>query len=665
MTETEKDEMKAKIEKLTDLLTRANHAYYVLNKPIMPDIEFDMKLKVLAALEIQYPEFKSPASPTQRVGGEAAEGFVKVKHDIPLLSLGNTYDEADVQEFLNKINKTASIATERMVIAELKIDGLSVSLSYEDGILVNAATRGDGEVGEDVTENVKRIRSVPLQLTKPYTINVRGEIYLPLSVFAQANEDRVAEGKEPFANPRNAAAGTVRQLDPTVVAKRKLDIFIHSFGSCQDEEIISQVDMFHTLKELGFKINPEYQSFPADDVTSIMLFCQQWETQRHHLNYEIDGMVLKVNDMKLQKAMGYTSKCPRWAVAYKFKAPAAITTLTSVTWQVGRTGQVTPVAELEPIPLGGVMVKRASLHNLDELVRLGVKTGDKIEVERAAEVIPHVLRVTETTANSKPIQLPTQCPTCNAALTQKGAFLFCLSEHCRAKITKTLEHFASRGAMNIDHLGPGIIEVLVETGLVTCIPDLYVLRFDDLIELPRFGASSASKLLKSIEDSKQNSLADLIAGLGINCVGSTLAPFLAEAFGSLQRLSEATLTELEAIKDIGPITGQYVVNYFKDKHRNYELIRRFQETGVNMTYTKPETKTTAITGKSFCVTGTLSKGRNEIHATIQAAGGIIKSSVGKGLDYLVAGDKAGSKLKKAGELGVTVLTEEELAALLQ
>jgi len=654
------EQMKQLMDTLVGTLNKASYAYYVENKSIMTDYEFDMKLKQLQELEKEYPEFKSPVSPTQRVGGEISEGFVKVKHEIALLSLENTYNKDDVESFIKDVKETSA----QTLVAELKIDGLSVSLTYENGMLVNAATRGDGEVGEDITENAKRIKTIPLQLSAPVDINVRGEIFMSLTSFDKLNTKRALEGKEPSANPRNCASGSVRQLDPTTVAERELDIFIHSFGYCKQKTIESQVDMFHYLKHLGFKVNPNYQSFPVDDVTSILTFCNNWETRRTGLDYEIDGMVIKVNEFNQQEEMGTTSKVPKWAVAYKFKAPTAITKLDFVNWQVGRTGHITPVANLMAVSVGGITLKRASLHNMDELERLGIQEGDMVEVERAAEVIPHILRVVEKTADSKDIQWPTECPICKGSVRRDGPFLTCENPSCIAKVKKTIENFASRSRMNIEYLGDSMIELLVDHGLVTTITDLYTLTFEQLTTLPRVGERSAKRLLESIEKSKQNSLANLLAGMGIHCVGSTLSEVLANKYGSLEAITKATMEDLVAIEDVGETTAQYLLDFFSDTNATQVLLSKLEELGLPVAQEKKETAVTSITGKSFVVTGTLSKGRNAIHDMIRDAGGSVKSSVSNRVNYLVVGENAGSKKAKAEALGVVCLTEEELISLI-
>ncbi|MDD5089566.1 MAG: NAD-dependent DNA ligase LigA [Candidatus Wallbacteria bacterium] len=649
-----------RIRKLSTALHHHNHLYYVKNKPEISDHEFDLLLSELISLEKQFPEFRTVDSPSMRVGGEPAEGFVKFRHEVAMLSLDNTYSREELASFDRRVRESLAVY-ECEYFAELKINGLSVSLSYQKGILETAATRGDGETGEKITANARRIRSIPLRLAVPETIIVRGEIFMPLGVFRSLNAAREESGEEPFANPRNAAAGTVRQLDPAVVAERRLDVFVHSFGRSEAFEITTQEQLFLSLESLGMRVNPFGRK--CRGINEVMAFCDEWEERRRELDYEIDGVVVKVNDFKAQNTLGATSKSPRWAIAFKYKAPSALTRVRAVVFQVGRTGTITPVAELEPVRLGGVTVSRSTLHNFDEVERLGLMEGDFVEVERAAEVIPHVTKVfpDRRDGTQKPVNMPDRCPACGGSTERHGVFLRCVSRGCPERLKRRIGNFASRAGMNIDHLGPAIIEELVTRGLVRDIDDLYRLKLEDMELLPKFGGKSAVNLLQSIEKSKSNDLWRLISGLGIPGVGEHLSEVLAKRFITLSALMSADQDQLLAVNEVGPQTAEALIAFFNDPQVR-RMIENLSGAGLNFNCLATQG---VFSGKTFVVTGTLSENtRDGIHSLIRRLGGEVKNAVSRKTDYLVAGENAGSKLDQARKLGVAVISEEEFRRLL-
>ncbi|MDD2715963.1 MAG: NAD-dependent DNA ligase LigA [Candidatus Wallbacteria bacterium] len=655
----DKELIKQRIEELRNLIDRHNHLYYIENQPEISDLQFDLLLSELSKLELEYPDFQSAVSPTRRVGGIPAEGFTKISHRIPMLSLGNTYDYDELMDFDRKVREAAELAAVNYYV-ELKIDGLSISLTYEKGEFITGATRGDGETGEDVTENVKRIGSVPLRLFEPVDINVRGEIYLSLPSFARLNETRELRGEESFANPRNAAAGTVRQLDPRIVAERRLEIFVHSFGSAPQLQIDSQSGMFEVLKKLGFKVNPHGRL--CRDIGEVMSFCREWDGRRHELAYEIDGIVVKIDRFADRAVLGETSKIPRWAIAFKFKAPTAVTKVIRVVFQVGRTGTITPVAELEPVKIGGVTVKRSTLHNFDEIERLGLMEGDQVEIERAAEVIPHIIRVliNQRTGMETMIIPPELCPACNTRSVRNGVFLKCPNPDCPEQLRRTLENFAGRTAMNIENMGTSIVDQLVSTGLVSSISGIYHLKLDQLAGLPRFGELSAGKLLENIEKSKSRCLSKLIAGLGIPGVGEHLSETLARRFETLDRLSGACMEELLAVSEVGLQTAAAVREYF-GRPQTKDLLEKLREAGVNFHYLKKEG---SLSGKSFVVTGSLKNfTRDQIRQKIRENGGEVRDTISRKVDFLIAGENSGSKLEKAQKAGVRIISEDEFLTL--
>lgn len=657
-----REKIKKRIEDLRKKINYHNYLYYVKNSPEISDYDFDMLLKELEALEREYPEFCSPTSPTQRVGGISADGFKKYTHRSSMLSLANTYNDTELIEFERRIRR---IIGDRPFeyICELKIDGLSISLVYERGELVVAATRGNGLIGENVTENIKRIPSVPLRLFEPVTITVRGEIFMPIKSFEELNRDRLSKGLSPFANPRNAAAGTIRQLNPGVVSRRKLDIFIHSLGGIEGINIERQSDMFRFLDRLGFKINNEYRVFK--DINGVIDYCKMWNKRRMDLEYEIDGIVIKVNEFKYHDILGTTSKSPKWAIAYKFSAPNGVSRLLDVIFQIGKSGVLTPVAVLEPINIGGVVVKRASLHNMDEIDRLGVMIGDYVVVERAAEVIPHIVMVLKDRRNGSEKQIisPKKCPSCNKEVVKDGIFIRCVNHECPSRIKKYLAYFVSRDAMNIENFGESLIDKLVDKGIIKDISDIYKLKIEDISSLENMGLKSAKKIIKSIEKSKDNSFEKVLVSLSIPGIGTHLSEILAEKFHNIDNIINAEFEELINIPEIGNQLAYNIVNFFKDK-RNIQVIERLKRYGLKMNKEGP-INNGKLSEKSFVITGTLSKTRKEIENLIKSNGGRVKSSVSKDIDYLIVGDNPGSKLDKAKKLGIKIINEKELMDILR
>ena len=640
------------IEMLRNKLNKWNYEYYVKDNPTVSDQEYDSVMRKLIKMEELHPELDSSTSPSKRVGGEPLDCFVKVEHQIPLLSLDNTYNQEEVENFLNKI--VSELKDEKCeYVCELKIDGLSVDLIYKDGKLVRGSTRGDGKIGEDITENVKRIKSIPLEIPYKKELNIRGEIFMPISSFNNINKER----EKPFANTRNAAAGTIRQLDPKIVAKRNLDMFVHSFGYGLEEETLDSA--FSRLELLGFKINPN--RLITKEINDIIKFCNYWNNERTKLNYEIDGIVIKLNDFKQQKTLGSTSKAPKWAIAYKFKAKQKITKLIDVVYQVGRTGIVTPVAVLEPVEVGGVVIKRCSLANFDEIERLNIEIGDYVNVERAAEVIPHITSVViEKREKTKKIEFPEVCPICNEKTIRFGPFIKCKNILCKGKLKKSIEYFVSRANMNIEFLGESIIDQLVDKSFIRDLSDIYFLTKDDLLSLEGFGERSANRLLESIEKSKSNELSRLIGGLGIEGVGKTLAKKLSKRFDSIDNLMKASIDEFNNLDDVGLITASNIFNFFKYKE-NIDVIEKLKIKGIN---TETKIEKGLLTNKFFVITGKLSKPRSYFSNLIESNGGTVKGSISKSVNYLVAGDDCGSKLEKAKMLNVEVISENQLMEII-
>ena len=652
------EEAKKRIDELTSILKKANYEYYNLDNPSITDQEYDKYLRELINLEEKYPEYADPNSPTKRVGGEAIDKFQKVRHAIPMISLSNVFNEEEIRDFDKRI-RNAGFKPE--YVCELKIDGLSVSLHYEHGKLKFAATRGDGIIGEDITHNVKTIKTVPLDLGRDIDIEVRGEIYMNKATLEKINRERESKGEVKLQNVRNAAAGSIRQLDPKVAAKRHLDTWIYHLPNPLDYGISTHFEALEYMKDLGFKVNPA--SKLVKDVDGILDFIREYTEKRSSLPYEIDGIVIKVNDIRMQQELGSTVKYPRWATAYKFPAEEVLTKLVDIKFTVGRTGQVTPNAVLEPVLVMGSTIRRATLHNEDYCRSLDLRIGDVVSIKKAGDVIPEVVeaKLERRIGTEKPFHMITTCPICGSTLVKKGNVdYFCVNDNCPKKNIESLIHFASRNAMNIDGLGDEIIEDFYNEGFVRTIPDFYHLseHKEDIIELEGYGLKKVTNLLLAIEESKQNSVERLIFGLGISGIGSKNAKLLASTYKDMEHLSNATYEELIEIKDIGDVLARNIVNFFANPN-NIELINTLEDLGINMKYLGAEAKINEnFTDKKFVITGTISfMSRDEIKALIGSYGGSAIDSVSKKTDVVIVGDDPGSKYTKAQELGITIWDE--------
>lgn len=660
-----------KIQQLREAIRHHEHCYYVLNNPEISDAEFDQLMKELRTLESQHAELITPDSPTQRVGGKPAEGFLPVLHSVPMLSLDNTYSEEELLEFDKRVGE---FSRDRRAgyVCELKIDGLSLALTYEQGQLVRGVTRGDGVRGEEVTFNVKTIRSIPLRLQKRSLIwdkalEIRGEVYLPLSSFNRLNEERTENGQTRFANPRNAAAGTLRTLDPQVVASRNLDIFVYQVFVDGQVPFSKHSEVLNWLEQSGFKVNPNWRRCPS--IADVVDYCRQWEQKRDGLSYEIDGVVVKVDSIQLQQDMGVTSKFPRWAVAYKFPARQATTQVKDILVQVGRTGALTPVADLEPVKLAGSTISRATLHNEDEIKRLGLKIGDFVLIEKGGDVIPKVVKVLEgrRPRDARDFIMPDRCPVCSGEVyrPEGEAVRRCSNVRCPAQVKESLLHFSSRKAMKIEGLGEALVDQLVDQGLVKDPADLYRLTLEDLVNLERMGQKSAQNLLKQIEQSKTNELARVIFGLGIRHVGERTAQILAQYYGSMSSLAEASKEELENVFEIGPVVAESIHRFFS-QGENRAVTEKLNRAGVNLESKAGKKRSSQLEGTQFVLTGRLpTLTRDEAAQLIEQNGGRVTASVSKKTDYLVAGEEAGSKLDKAKELGVKVIDEEAFREMVE
>ncbi len=661
-----------KIDSLREKIRHHEYLYYVLDNPEISDADFDKLMRQLKDLEAEHPDRITPDSPTQRVGGKPREGFVKVRHSSPMLSLDNTYNEDELRAWERRVHELSGRA-EVDYVCELKLDGMSLALIYEDGKLVRGITRGDGSVGEDVTLNVRTVRSVPLSIPKeklkkagiPADFEVRGELLMPTAAFKKVNEERERQGLATFANPRNFTAGTVRQLDANVTAERRMDYFPYILlrnGRTYFERHSKTMD---ALDAAGFKVNQNRKLVHSID--EAWAFIQQWEEKRDSLPYEIDGIVIKVDRTSLQDELGFTGKAPRWAIAYKYAARAGITKLEDIRVQVGRTGKLTPVAMLAPVLIGGTTVRNATLHNMDEIERLGVKIGDWVQVERGGDVIPKVAKVIEDKEHlrgHKIFHMPETCPVCGTKVvrTEGEVDYRCVNANCPAKLMGTILHFASRGVMNIDGMGESLVTQLIEKGLVKNVADIYDLTKEKLLSLERFADKSAQNILDEIENSKKLPLERVIYGLGIRMVGERTAQFLAEHFGSMEALESAGIEELQDVNEVGPRIAESIVEFFGIA-ANRKLVERLREAGLTLTGKKKE-RGTKLAGKTFVLTGTLAHfTRDEAKKMIEDAGGKVTGSVSKKTDYVVAGADAGSKLDKAKELGVEVIGEKEMGKL--
>jgi DNA ligase (NAD+) len=661
-----------KIEALRDKIRHHEYRYYVLDDPEISDADFDRLMNDLKKLEAEHPELVTADSPTQRVGGKPREGFVKAPHSSPMLSLDNTYSEDELRDWERRVHELSG-RKEIDYVCELKLDGMSLALRYEDGRLARGITRGDGTTGEDVTLNVRTVRSIPLSVSKeklkkagiPADFEVRGEMLMPLAAFKKMNDEREQKGLSLFANPRNATAGTVRQLEPSVTAQRRLDYFTYMLLVNGRTYFDHHSKTLAALETAGFKVNQSRKMVKTFD--DVWRFIQQEETKRESLPYEIDGIVVKVDRTALQDELGYTGKAPRWAIAYKYAARGGITQVLGIDVQVGRTGKLTPVARLQPVPIGGTTVANATLHNMDEIERLGVKIGDWVEVERGGDVIPKVTRVVDDKDHPrghKKFAMPEKCPVCGTKVvrTEGEVDYRCVNANCPAKLRETILHFASRGVMNIDGMGDALVAQLTDRGMVKNVADIYKLTKDNLLQLERMGDKSAQNVLDEIEASKKLPLERVIYGLGIRFVGERTAQFLAEHFGSMDALMNAGEEELEAVDEVGPRIAQSIAEFFREP-RNRELVNRLQQAGLRFSGTKKE-RGTKLAGKNFVLTGTLARlTRDEAKKLIEDAGGKVTGSVSKKTDYVVAGAEAGSKLDKAKELKIAVIGEKELEEL--
>ena len=653
------EDAKKRIDELTSILKQANYEYYNLDNPSITDQEYDKYLRELINLEEKYPDLADPNSPTKRVGGEAIDKFQKVRHSIPMISLANVFNEEEIRDFDKRI-RNAGFNPE--YVCELKIDGLSVSLHYEHGKLKFAATRGDGVIGEDITHNVKTIKTVPLDLGQDIDIEVRGEIYMNKATLEKLNREREKNGEVRLQNVRNAAAGSIRQLDPKVAAKRHLYTWIYHLPNPLDYGISTHYEALEYMKELGFKVNPA--SRLVRDVDGILEFIREYTEKRNNLPYEIDGIVIKVNDIRMQQELGATVKYPRWATAYKFPAEEVLTKLVDIKFTVGRTGQVTPNAVLEPVLVMGSTIRRATLHNEDYCRALDLRIGDIVSIKKAGDVIPEVVEAKpeRRIGTEKPFQMITTCPICGNTLVKKGNVdYFCVNDECPKKNIESLIHFASRNAMNIDGLGDEILEDFYNEGFIRTIPDFYHLQEhkEDIIELEGYGIKKVTNLLLAIEESKQNSVERLLFGLGIPGIGAKNAKLLASTFKNIHELSNATYEELIQIKDIGDILAQNIVDFFANPS-NISLIHTLEKIGVNMKYLgAPSQENENITDKKFVITGTLSfMSRDEAKALLESYGGKCIDSVSKKTDVVIVGDAPGSKYTKAVELGIPIWNEE-------
>ncbi len=665
-------DIEKKLESLREKIRYHEHRYYVLDNPEISDAEFDALMEQLKRLEAEHPGLVTPDSPTQRVGGKAREGFVKVRHSSPMLSLDNTYNEEELRGWERRVHELSG-RKDVEYVCELKLDGMSLALHYEDGRLARGVTRGDGATGEDVTLNVRTVRSVPLSIPKeilkkagvPPAFEVRGELLMPIAAFKKLNQERERQGLATFANPRNFAAGTVRQLEPSITASRRLDYFAYMLLQNGRTHFARHWETLNALEKLGFKTNLHREL--AKDMEEVWAFIRQWEGKRESLPYEIDGIVIKVDRLSLQEELGYTGKAPRWAIAYKYAARGGITRINDIVPQVGRTGKLTPVAHLEPVPIGGTTVTRATLHNMDEIERLGVKIGDWVQVERGGDVIPKVVSVIEDKDHprgSKSFHMPERCPVCGGHVvrTEGEADHRCVNANCPAKLRESILHFASRGVMNIEGMGDALVNQLTDRGLVKNVADIYKLTKDDLLKLERMGDKSAQNVLDEIEASKQLPLERVIYGLGIRFVGERTAEFLAGHFGSMDALMKASEEELQEVSEVGPRIAKSIVEFFQEP-RNRELVDQLRKAGVTFSGQKRE-RGTKLAGKTFVLTGTLTRySREQAKKLIEDAGGRVSGSVSKKTDYVVAGTDAGSKLDKARELGVAVIGEKEMETL--
>jgi len=664
--------VKEQIEELRKTINYHNYRYYVLDDPEISDAEYDALMRKLEALERQHPEFISPDSPTQRVGAEPLKSFSSVTHTVPMLSLANAMNEEEVRAFDDRVKRTLKTVSPVEYVVEPKLDGLAVEIIYENGIFIRGSTRGDGFTGEDISQNLKTIKSLPLALFSttdtplPSRLEVRGEVIMTIKDFERLNKKRAAEGEQLFANPRNAAAGSVRQLDSRITAQRRLDLYCYGVGLIEGVDIKTQWDMLQAFKSWGLKVNPFVKKCATID--SVLCACKELKVQRNSLPYEIDGAVIKVNSFALQAQLGAISKSPRWAVAFKFTPHQATTVIEDIQVQVGRTGALTPVAILRPVHVGGVMVRHATLHNQDEIERKDIRIGDTVVIQRAGDVIPQVVKVVteKRTGNEKKFIMPLSCPICGAAIIKlkNEAIYRCSGRQCVAQLKERIKHFASKRAMDIDGLGEKLVEQIVDKGLVKNVADLYHIPKEQWAELERMADKSAQNIVDAIEKSKQAGLERLIYALGIRHVGEHTAQVLVSHLKTINRIENATKEELIEIPEIGPEVADSIVQFFSQKI-NRSLIEQLRSVGVSVE-PKRMIKPGKFSGKTFVFTGTLEHfTRNEAEKIVQAEGGNVASSVSSKTDFVVAGKDPGSKYDKAQKLGITILSEADFNKLLK
>lgn len=651
-------------EELREALRHHEYQYYVLDQPEISDAEYDELMRRLQQLEKEHPELATPDSPTLRVGGQPREGFLKARHSSPMLSLDNALDEKELRAFDARVRDLLGGAPFRYV-AELKMDGLSMAARYRDGCLQQAITRGDGTTGEDVTENARTVRSLPLRVNFDRPFEVRGEIVMDHRAFARLNAEREELGLTRFANPRNAAAGSLRLLEPGITASRRLDFYTYFVLDEQGTNIFEkQWESLEWLSHHRFKVNPKRRL--CADIDQALAFCREWESHRESLPYEIDGVVLKVDSVAQQQRLGFTAKAPRWAIAFKYAARQVETEIVDITVQVGRTGALTPVAHLAPKEVSGVTVSRATLHNEDEIARLGLQIGDTVIVERSGDVIPKVVRVKMQGTHRQPFRMPKTCPICGGRVVREEgeAASRCINVNCPARLKESIRHFASRGVMNIDGLGDALIDQLVDSGSVQSVADLYDLTADQLAKLERMGPKSAANIIRNIDRSRVLPLPRVITALGIRFVGERTAELLAEYFGSLDKIATASVEELQAAEEVGPKVAESISMFFREPH-NRQLVERLKAANLTFEHTIKQRKEGPLTGMTFVLTGTLPRmSREEAKATIEAAGGKVAAAVSKKTTWVVAGEDAGSKLEKARLLNIPIITEEQLLAML-
>ena len=662
------------IEKIENLRAKIRHhdgKYYVDNSPEIADYEYDQLMIELRSLESSHPKLITPDSPTQRVGGEPVSEFTSFEHKVPMLSIDNTYSDEELREFDKRIRRMLKDVDDIEYVVEHKIDGIAITLWYENGVFTRGATRGNGIRGDDVTTNLRTVKDIPLRFLDadhteiPPEIEIRGEIYLPDKDFQMLNQGREEAGEAQFANPRNAAAGSLKLLDPNTTAKRPLRLFAYSFGYIGDSEFTTHIECLEAIKEFGLPVNPHYKL--CKDIDEAVSYCNSWETKKSDLNYQVDGMVIKVNSLELHDRLGSTSKAPRWIMSYKYHPEEATTTIKDITVQVGKTGTLTPVAELSPVPLSGTTVSRASLHNFDEIERKDIRVGDNVVVQKAGEIIPQVVKVLaeKRTGSEKRFDVPERCPACESEVAKEEVYLKCYNPLCTAQAKRRIIYFASRNAMDIEGLGPAMIEQLVDKKVIKDYADIYSLKLDDLVPLERVGEKSAQNLIDAIEKSKARDLHCLICALGIQNIGTHAAEVLSKNFGTLDKLMDASVEELDEIFEIGEITAKSIVDFFSNNHTQ-DVINKLKRAGVNVKATHNEANPVSdVAGKSFVVTGTLNEyTRKEIEDIIKDLGGKVSSAVSGKTDFLIAGESPGSKFGKAEKLGTTILDEDGFGNLI-